>query len=156
MWNVHIVPSHLIWDLKTVSDAAHYLLEEGKELCKCLTWWAVWNKSFNRSCFGVSRNWRWGWRCCWEQVSKIHTAFSSKGKRCCWETFRDQVAQCFHPMAAVGSFGPLEVNKSSSEATLSWCQFSPQVLSSVPLSHLHKREKGSGLSAPVLCHNQTF
>lgn len=27
----------LIWHLKTASDAAHYLLEEGREPCRCLT-----------------------------------------------------------------------------------------------------------------------
>lgn len=35
MWIVH-VPSR-IWDLKTASDAAHYLREEGTEPCWCLS-----------------------------------------------------------------------------------------------------------------------
>lgn len=80
MWSVHILPSHL-WcrwfgDLKTASDAAHYLLEEGKEPSKCLSCDEQFKLRFNRRCFGVSRNWRWGRRCCWEQISKTPTRLS--------------------------------------------------------------------------------
>lgn len=70
----------LILNLKTASDAAHYLLEEMKEPCKCLTCDEQFRVSFNGRCFGVSRNWRWGGRCCWEQVSETHRGFPQQGE----------------------------------------------------------------------------
>lgn len=41
----------LFWDIKTASDAAHYLLEEYANALPVMSF-----KSFNRRCFDLSRN----------------------------------------------------------------------------------------------------
>lgn len=117
MWNVHIVPSHLcchwfgilkqllmlhIIYSKKVRSPANALHVMGSF------------QSFNRRCFGVSRNWRWGGRSCWEQVSKTHPGLSlARENAAAGRHSGIKWLNAFSWWQQMGSFGPLEANKSS-------------------------------------------